>query len=73
MSEGFVLQNVLLRFLWRPSLPTPQQHARLQAKRRVYTLQSGGKGAAGKRKRSENGSSDGTTAGMTQAEADSSL
>ena len=38
----------------------------LQAKRRVYTLQSGGKGAAGKRKRSDSASSDGTTAGMSK-------
>lgn len=35
----------------------------LQAKRRVYTLQSGGKAAAGKRKRADNTSSDGTSAG----------
>lgn len=38
----------------------------LQAKRRVYMLQSGGKGAAGKRKRSDNGNSDDTAAGMVR-------
>ncbi|KAL3151984.1 hypothetical protein ABBQ32_001106 [Trebouxia sp. C0010 RCD-2024] len=40
-----------------------------QAKRRVYMLQSGGKGAAGKRKRSDNGNSDDTAAGGAQLEA----
>ena len=37
--------------------------AGLQAKRRVYTLQSGSKAAAGKRKRLDATSSDGTSAG----------
>ena len=39
----------------------------LQAKRRVYTLQSGSKGAAGKRKRADTGSTGLAPAGWTSA------
>ena len=37
----------------------------MQAKRRVYTVQSGGKGAAGKRKRADGATANGASAGLS--------